>query len=108
MTWRGGLGHRHVNDADSRAATADERRLRLAYETAYADLWHKGTNKEGHVYDHDPALRNELLSEFFSENFRAQYFQANKNELAEYKAFQEKMYANPAAGTNQAPGAQQH
>jgi hypothetical protein len=103
MAW--GLGHRYVNDADNRAATPDERRLRLAYETAYADLWHKVTNKEGHVYDHDLALRNELLSKFFSENFRAQYFQSNKNELAQYKAFQEKMYANPAnGGTNQAAG----
>jgi len=101
MAW--GLGHRYVNDADSRAATPDERRLRFAYETAYADLWHKVTNKEGHVYDHDVQLRNELLSKFFSENFRAQHFQSNKNEAAEYKAFQEKMNPNPAA-TNQAAG----
>ena len=101
MAW--GLGHRYVNDADSRAATPDERRLRFGYETAYADLWHKVTNKEGQVYDHDVQLRNELLSKFFSENFRAQYFQSNKNEAAEYKAFQEKMSPTPAA-TNQAAG----
>jgi hypothetical protein len=36
MAW--GLGHRNVSDADSRAATPDERRVRFAYETAYADL----------------------------------------------------------------------
>lgn len=107
MAW--GLGHRYVTDADSRKATPDERRLRFAYETAYADLWHKVTNKEGHVYDHDIPLRNELLSKFFSENFRAQYFQSNKNAVAEYKAFEDRMNPKPAApGTNQAPGGQHY
>lgn len=104
-----GLSHRNVSDADNRAATPDEKRIRFAYETAYADLWHKVTNKEGHVYDHDPALRNELLAKFFSENFRAQYFQANKNAMAAYKAFQDKMYAPPPApGTNQAGDGRSH
>ncbi|HEY3930637.1 MAG TPA: hypothetical protein VGL89_19855 [Candidatus Koribacter sp.] len=99
MAW--GLGHRYVNDADNRAATPDEKRIRFAYETAYADLWHKVTNREGHVYDHDPALRNELLAKFFSENFRAQYFQSDKNAMAGYKAFQEKMYPKtPPPGSN--------
>lgn len=101
MAW--GLGHRNVSDADSRAATPDERRLRFAYETAYADLWHKVTNKEGHIYDHDLALQHELLSKFFPENFRAQYFQSNKNDAAEYKAFEEKMNPAPAAA-NQGAG----
>jgi arylsulfatase A-like enzyme len=44
MAW--GLEHRYVNDADTRALTPDERRLRLGYQTAYAQLWHKVTNKE--------------------------------------------------------------
>jgi hypothetical protein len=94
MAW--GLGHRYVNDADTRALTPDERRIRLGYQTAYADLWHKVTNKEGHVYDHDPALRNELLAKFFSENFRAQYFQSDRNAAAGYRAFQERMYGSSA------------
>jgi hypothetical protein len=76
---------------------------------AYADLWHKVTNKEGHVYDQDIALQHELLSRFFSENFRAQYFQSHKNEVAEEKAFQDKMNPRPAAAsTNQAAGGQHY
>src|SRR5579864_7171601 len=58
MAW--GLEHRYVNDSDTRKLTPDERRIRLAYQTAYADLWHKVTNKEGHVYDHDRDLLHEL------------------------------------------------
>jgi len=107
MAW--GLGHRYVNDADSRAATPDERRTRFAYESAYADLWHKVTNKEAHVYDHDVALQHELLAKFFSENFRAQYFQSSKNGVAEEKAFQARMNPKPTvADTNQAPGGQHY
>jgi hypothetical protein len=107
MAW--GLGHRYVNDADTRALTPDERQIRLAYQTAYADLWHKVTNKEGHVYDHDRDLRNELLAKFFSENFRAQYFQSDKNAAAGYKAFQDKMYAPGVSASSQpgVPGVQQ-
>jgi hypothetical protein len=107
MAW--GLSHRYVNDADNRAATPDERRIRLAYETAYADLWHKVTNKEGHVYDHDPDLCNELLAKFFSENFRAQYFQSDRNAAAGYKAFYNKMYApgSNAPPQSAVPGVQQ-
>ena len=106
MAW--GLGHRYVNDADSRKATLDERQLRFAYETAYADLWHKVSNKEGHVYDHDLTLRNELLSKFFSENFRTQYFQSNKNEAAEYAAFEKRMNPTAPAGAAQNGPAGQH
>src|SRR5262249_30579563 len=51
MAW--GLGHRYVNDADTTRLTTDERRIRVGYQTAYAELWHKVNNKEGHVYDHD-------------------------------------------------------
>src|ERR1700682_373523 len=32
MAW--GIGHRYVNDADTRELTPDERRIRLAYQTA--------------------------------------------------------------------------
>ncbi len=107
MAW--GLGHRYVNDADTRALTPDEKRIRLAYQTAYADLWHKVTNKEGHVYDHDPDLCNELLAKFFSENFRAQYFQSDRNAAAGYKAFYNKMYAQGSNANPQStvPGVQQ-
>jgi hypothetical protein len=94
MAW--GLSHRYVNDADTRALTPDERRIRIGYQTAYAELWHKVNNKEGHVYDHDRDLRNELLSKFFSENFRGQYFQADRNAAVGYTAFQERVYGNSA------------
>lgn len=104
MAW--GIGHRYVNNADTRALTPDERRIRLAYQTAYADLWHKVTNKEDHKYDHDRDLRNELLGKFFPESFRALYFQSNKNAMAAYKAFHDKMYANPAAAASTQPGTQ--
>ena len=85
MAW--GLEHRYVNDADTRALSPDKRRLRLAYQTAYAQLWHKVTNKEGHVYDHDRDLRNEMLAKFFSENFRALYFKSNANSARDTKPF---------------------
>jgi|SRR5579872_4440172 len=94
MAW--GLQHRYVNDADTRALTPDERRVRLAYQTAYADLWHKVRNKEDHVYDHDRDLLNEMLGKFFSDDFRALYFKSNKNAAAAYKAFHERMYPDPA------------
>lgn len=106
MAW--GLGHRYVNDADSRKATPDEKRLRFAYETAYADLWHKVSNKEGHVYDHDLALRDELLKKFFTDNFRAQYFQANKNDAAEYAAFEKRMNPTPPPGAQSDPSGQHY
>ena len=103
MAW--GIGHRYVNIADSTKATPDETRIRLAYQTAYADLWHKVTNKEGHVYDHDRSLHNEILGKFFSEDFRSLYFRSNANAAAEYKAFQDRMYGSPAntASTRSAP-----
>src|SRR5437588_5557080 len=92
MAW--GIGHRYVNDADTTALTPDERRIRLAYQTVYADLWHKVTKKDAHEHDRD--LLNEVLKKLFSENFRALYFKSNANAVAGYKAFQERMYANPA------------
>jgi len=87
------------NDADTRDLTPDERRIRLAYQTAYAELWHRVKNNEGHVYDHDRDLRNELLTKFFSENFRALYFKSNKNAGETYKAFHDKIY-NPASNNS--------
>jgi len=102
MAW--GLEHRMVEPADTRKSTPDELRIRVAYQTAYADLWHKVTNKEGHVYDHDFDLLNEMLQKFFSESFRAKYFQANRNAQAGYKAFQERMYGpQPNSSTSAAP-----
>jgi deferrochelatase/peroxidase EfeB len=47
------------------SATSDENTLKLAYGNAYADLWHKATNKEDHLYDHNRDLLNELLGKFF-------------------------------------------
>jgi hypothetical protein len=88
MAW--GLSHRYVNDSDTRDLTPDERRIRLAYQTAYADLWHKVKNNEGHVYDHDQDLLNEILTKFFSEDFRTLYFKSNANAAARYKAYREK------------------
>jgi hypothetical protein len=80
--------------ADTRKITPDELRIRLGYQTAYADLWHKVKNKEGHVYDRDRDLLNEMLQNFFSESFRAKYFQADLYGESEYKLFQEKMYGS--------------
>ena len=104
MAW--GLEHRYVNNADTTRLTPDERRIRLAYQTAYADLWHKVTNKEGHVYDLDRALRNEILSKFFSEDFRALYLKSGTNAAAEHKAFQERMYASPPSTASSQPANQ--
>ena len=104
MAW--GLEHRRVEPADTRKSTPDELRIRIAYQTAYADLWHKVTNKEGHVYDHDIDLLNEMLQKFFSESFRAKYFQANRNALAAYKAARERMYGpqpNQSSSTSASP-----
>src|SRR5260370_5370361 len=98
MAW--GLEHRYVNNSDTRQLTPDESRIRVAEKKDYADLWHKVTNKEGHVYDHDRDLLNEILKKFFSENFRALYFKSNAKAAAGYKAFHERMYsrrANPAS-----------
>ncbi|MFN8007742.1 MAG: hypothetical protein U0V70_12075 [Terriglobia bacterium] len=104
MAW--GLGHRYVDPADTRKQTPDEGRIRLGYQTAYADLWHKVTNKEGHVYDHDRDLLNEILNKFFSENFRTLYSNSNANAAAAYKAHQEKMYGNPANAAPAQPASQ--
>jgi len=101
MAW--GLEHRYVNPADTRKSTPDELRIRIGYQTAYADLWHKVKNKEDHVYDHDIDLLNEMLQKFFSENFRAKYFQANRNAQAGYRAFQERMYGHQPSRTSAAP-----
>jgi hypothetical protein len=100
MAW--GLEHRYVNDADTTKLTPDERRIRLAYQTAYAELWRMVTKKEDHVYDHDRDLRNEILNKFFSENFRSLYFKSNANAAAAYKAFQDRMYSNPASAASTA------
>ena len=88
MAW--GLSHRYVNDSDTRDLTPDERRVRLTYQTAYAELWHKVKNNEGHVYDLNRDLLNEVLMKLFSENFRALYFKSNAKAAATYKAYREK------------------
>src|SRR6266404_2981800 len=103
MAW--GIGHRYVNDADTTALTPDERRIRLAYQTVYADLWHKVTKKD--AYQHDRDLLNEVLKKLFSENFRALYFKSNANAAKGYKAFHERMYANPANTASSQPSTNQ-
>src|SRR6185503_3459013 len=95
MAW--GLEHRQVNMADTRKIKPDELRIRLGYQNAYADLWHKVKNKEGHVYDRDRDLLNEMLQNFFSESFRAKYFQADLYGESEYKLYQQKMYGSTNA-----------
>ncbi len=40
-----GIGHRYVSVADNTKATPDEKRIRLAYQTSYAELWHKAARK---------------------------------------------------------------
>ena len=97
MAW--GLEHRRVSFADTTKSTPDELRIRLGYQTAYADLWHKVTNKEGHVYDRDRDLLNEMLQKFFTESFRAKYFQADLYGQSEYQSFLEKM--NGSSNRNQ-------
>src|SRR5437762_6867569 len=46
-----GIGHRYVAVADNTRATPDEKRIRLAYQTAYADLWHKAAQKDTYTHD---------------------------------------------------------
>src|SRR5260370_12410747 len=92
MAW--GIGHRYVNDADTRDLTPDERRIRLAYQTVYAELCHKVTKKDPYV--HDPELLNEYLTNLLPQNFRAPYFESNANATQGYKAFHQRMYANRA------------
>src|SRR5438552_18778093 len=45
-----GIGHRYVAVADNTKATPDEKRIRLAYQTAYADLWYKAAKKDTYTH----------------------------------------------------------
>src|SRR5882724_1010055 len=93
-----GTSHRYVSVADNTKATPDEKRIRLAYQTAYAELWYKAKEKD--TYEHDRELRNEILQKLFSEDFRKLYFQSNQSAAKAFKDFQDKMYATPAAPTS--------
>jgi len=93
-----GISHRYVSVADNTKATPDEKRIRLAYQTAYAELWYKAKEKD--TYEHDRELRNEIMQKLFSEDFRKLYFQSNQSEAKAFKDFQDKMYATPAAQTS--------
>ena len=93
-----GISHRYVSVADNTKATPDEKRIRLAYQTAYAELWYKAKQKD--TYEHDRGLRNEILQKLFSEDFRKLYFQSNQSAAKAFKDFQDKMYATPAAPTS--------
>jgi len=90
-----GIGHRYVNVADNTKATPDEKRIRLAYQTAYAELWKKAAQKD--TYTHDRDLLTEILSKLFSDDFRKLYAQSNQSAAAAIKAVQERMYSTPAA-----------
>ena len=85
-----GLGHRYVAVTDNTRATPDEKRIRLAYQTAYADLWHKAAQKD--TYTHNRELLVEILAKLFSDDFRKLYSQSNQNAAAAYKAFQQRTY----------------
>jgi hypothetical protein len=74
-------------------ATPDESRLKLAYGQAYADLWHRAKNNEGHRYDHDPVLLVELLTKLVSPGFRDRFLKADANAAALYAE-----YSKPNAG----------
>jgi hypothetical protein len=89
-----GIGHRYVSVADNTKATPDEKRIRLAYQTAYADLWHKAAQKD--TYTHNRDLLVEILAKLFSDDFRRLYSQSNRNAAAAYKAFQERTYGTSA------------
>jgi len=93
-----GISHRYVSVADNTKATPDEKRIRLAYQTAYAELWYKAKEKD--TYEHDRELRNEIMQKLFSEDFRKLYFQSNQSAAKAFKDFQNKMYATPAAPTS--------
>ena len=93
-----GISHRYVSVADNTKATPDEKRIRLAYQTAYAELWYKAKEKD--TYEHDRELRNEIMQKLFSEDFRKLYFQSNQSAAKAFKDFQDKMYATPAAPTS--------
>jgi len=93
-----GISHRYVSVADNTKATPDEKRIRLAYQTAYAELWYKAKEKD--TYEHDRELRNEIMQKLFSEDFRKLYFQSNQSAAKAFKDFQDKMYATPAAQTS--------
>ena len=71
-------------------ATPDERQIKLAYGYAYADLWHKATRKEEHLYDHDRVLLGELLTKLFSQSFRDLYAKSDAKAAAYYQAYREK------------------
>src|SRR5579859_3370406 len=92
-----GIGHRYVAVTDNTRATPDEKRIRLAYQTAYADLWHKAAQKD--TYTHNRDLLVEILGKLFSDDFRKLYAQSNKNAAAAYQAFQQRMYGGSASNT---------
>jgi hypothetical protein len=95
-------------------ATKDENRYKDSYSLAYADLWHKATNKEDHLYDHDRELLGELLTKFFPQSFRDLYAKSDANANAYYQAYRAKMSGplltigptpNPGSSTSVSPGA---
>src|SRR4051794_24390095 len=88
-----GLEHRF-----ERQLTPDEQRISLAYQTAYADVWHKMKNAYGKEYqgdyNHDRDLRNEVLDKFFSANFKALYTKSNQQSNKQLQAARDKAYGN--------------
>jgi len=97
-----GLEHRF-----ERQLTPDEQRITMAYQKAYADLWHKVKDTYGKEYqgdyNHDRELRNELLDKFFSANFKALYTKSNQQASKNLQAARDRAYGNTPAnnGSNQ-------
>jgi len=83
-------------------ATPDENAVKTKYGNAYADLWHKATNKEDHLYDHDRELLNELLVKFFPGDFLTLYFKSNPNGQKVFEAYRQ---GKSAVVTGMGPGA---
>ena len=94
-----GLSHRNVSVADNTKATPDEQRIRLAYQTAYAELWHKVARKD--TYTHDIPLLEEILNKLFSDDFRKLYEQSNQSAGASIKAAHERAHGSQTAPPRQ-------
>lgn len=98
LAW--GIEHRYLPPK----ATPDENKIKYAYEVAYAELWHKAARNEDHVYDHDRTLVREMMSKFFSQEFRNLLVRSDSNAAAYSKKHVEDMSAVPS-GSPAAVGA---
>lgn len=91
LAW--GIEHRYLPTA----ATPDENKIKYAYDMAYADLWHKATRKEEHLYDHDRTLVREMMTKFFTQEFRDLLVKSDTNAAAFSKKHVEDMTRMPSS-----------